>query len=369
MSLNPEALERAAMGVVSVEDADAWLASDGPPPAPPWPEDAVVERRLELALGARSPRDERLPAFEEIPLLRDVNSQPQQWIIDGLIPEASVVMLAGDAGAGKSTLATALAGHVASGTTFCGREVQARPVLILDRENGPQTIGDRMRRLGMSDGPRLRIWGGWLPREPPDPGSAHILNWVLETEPRPFIVVDSVVGFLQGSENDSIDVRRFMHGLRLIAQAGGTVVALHHSGKGESTTDFRGSSDFKASVDVAYNVSNLGDPGKLERVSLRAFKQRIQVEPLLTLEFDDEGVAEVARGAGLTYETLTAILRESPGLSQREFEQAAQSRGVSQRTFRRWLSAQVKTGAVEETRGPGKRLSYSLKGHQIDDGN
>jgi hypothetical protein len=158
-----------------------------------------------------------------------------------------------------------------------------------------------------------------------------------------------------------------MHGLRLIAQAGGTVIALHHSGKGESTIDFRGSSDFKASIDAGYVVGNLGDPGKLERVSLRAFKQRIQVEPHLTLEFDDEGVTEVARGAGLTYETLTAILRESPGLGQREFEQAAQSRGVGQRVFRRWLSAQTKAGSVEEIRGVGRRLSYSLKGHQIDD--
>jgi len=363
MSLDPMALERAAMGVVSVEDADAWLVSDGPPPAPPWPENAVVERRQELAPGAHIPRDERLPAFEEIPTLRDINAQPQAWLIAGVIPEGCVIMLAGDAGAGKSTVATVIGGHISAGASFCGRETQTRPVLILDRENGAQTVLDRMTRLAMSDGPTLKVWGGWNQHEPPDPGSAWVLNWVASTTPRPVVVVDSAVAFLRGDENSSVDVRAFMHSLRLVAQAGGTAILLHHSGKGSSTMDFRGSSDFKASIDVGYSVSNLGDPGKLERVTLRAFKMRVQVEPHLTLEFDQDGVTEVARGA-TTYETLTSILQESPGISAREFEQASRIRGVGQRTFRKWLSAQTKAGYVEEARGPGKRISYHLKGRE-----
>jgi len=306
--------------------------------------------------------------YLEIPLLKDVNARPQTWLIEGILPEGAVIMLSGDGGSGKSTLATAWAGYVSAGASFCGRETQRRDVLILDRENPVPVLTERLRRLCMDDGPGLKLWGGWMPQEAPVPGSGWVLSWVRSTEPRPLLIVDSVIAFLDGDENSSVDVRRFMHQLREVTQVGGTVLVLHHSGKAASSSDFRGSSDFKNSIDCGYLLTNLGDPARFERVGLRAFKQRIQVEPNLTLEFDasDGTFTELARGSGLTHETLVGILANEPGIGASEFELKAKACSVGQRTFRKWLNAQVRAGLVEESRGSRNRLAYSLKGRFAD---
>jgi len=354
---DPKALERAAMGVVSAEEADAWLGNEEPLPAPPWPEDVSADKRQ-----AAPPARAKLPTYAEIPPLRSVGSKHQTWLVEDLIPEGAIVLLTGDGGAGKSTLATAWAGHIANGVPFCGREVQRRDVLVLDRENPPAVVLNRMSRLSMNDGPSLKFWGGWLSEPAPDPGSGWVLSWVKETEPKPLLIVDSAIAFLGGDENSSTDVRRFLDQLRAVTQLGASVVVIHHNGKAASAADFRGSSDFKNGVDIGYLITNMGDPSRLDRVSLKAFKFRIQVTPNLILDFDSEDGAFTERnvGAELTHEILNSIVRDEPGIGKRELEQRAQARGVGQRTFRRWLDSQERDGVIVRDQ-VGKRHCYRLK--------
>jgi hypothetical protein len=103
-------------------------------------------------------------------------------------------------------------------------------------------------------------------------------------------------------------------------------------------------------------------PARFERVGLRAFKQRITIEPSLTFEFDgaDGTFTELARGSGLTHDTLLGILSGEPGIGAYDFEMKAKACNVGQRTFRKWLNAQIKAGVVEESRGPRNRLAVSL---------
>src|SRR5205823_4928429 len=152
----------------------------------------------------------------------------------------------------------------------------AVPVLFLDRENPVSVIIDRLNRLGLDDYPRLRFWGGWLPNEAPLPDSPAVIEWVKSCNPRPLLVVDSLIAFHGGDENDAGETRRFMHRCRRIADLGATVVIIHHDGKSERAKDFRGSSDFKAAIDLGFHVANFGD-GCLDRLVLRPFKARIQV--------------------------------------------------------------------------------------------
>jgi predicted ATP-dependent serine protease len=44
--------------------------------------------------------------------------RPMTWLVDGMIPEQSVVMVAGESGCGKSTLLLALADAVSHGSDF-----------------------------------------------------------------------------------------------------------------------------------------------------------------------------------------------------------------------------------------------------------
>ena len=298
------------------------------------------------------------PAIRSIPevrSIRDFANQKIAWAVDGAIPEGAVTMLSGEPSGGKTTIALAIAACVFNGTPFAGRATWRRPVLILDRENPLPAIVERFDRLGARDGPGFHYWGTWQPEEAPAPGGAIVQEWVLNCAPRPLIVVDSLISFLEGDENSANEARNFMQQLRALANMGATVIVLHHSGKGETAQEYRGSSDFKASIDVGYVVANIGpDPAVLERVRLRNFKARFQVSGELVLKFDGlEFVPEEAKADPLqTNEALLGeLLRQNPGVTVRDFQSLAAARSLGRDRARNFLKAGIQRGLIGVTKG------------------
>jgi hypothetical protein len=112
--------------------------------------------------------------------------------------------------------------------------------------------------------------------------------------------------------------------LRALATAGATVVVLHHKPKGEGS-QYRGSSDIRAGVDVAFAVSQDREAGT---VKFACFKNRLAPEfaltlrPELTLQGDftvvDGGRDENNREQ---VQALRAAISSEPGLSQDEILQ------------------------------------------------
>src|SRR5205823_6133140 len=138
-------------------------------------------------------------------------------------------------------------------------------------------VCERFERLGVQDGDDFKVWGGWVEDQPPAPDSPLIINWLTQTTPKPLIVIDSLVSFHPGDENDATETRKYMHGFRRLADLGATVITLHHSGKSDAAKDYRGSSDIKASIDVGYHLTNTSGPSQLGLMRLRAFKTRFTV--------------------------------------------------------------------------------------------
>ena len=95
------------------------------------------------------------------------SGQEMRWVVDGLFAEQTVTMVTGDAGHGKSTLITAIAHSVSTGTAFARLATLQRPVLILDRENPLPGIVERFERLGITDSEQLIVWGGWVEKTHP----------------------------------------------------------------------------------------------------------------------------------------------------------------------------------------------------------
>jgi hypothetical protein len=207
------------------------------------------------------------------------------YVVDRLIAAGTVTVLSGDSGSGKTTVATAIAYAVSRGLPFGGMATSRCPVIILDRENPLPVVVERAARLRIADGDGLTIWGGWCPSEPSGPLSEELLSWVATCDPKPLLIFDSLISYFDGqSENDSAEMRRYTQGFRKLADLGCTVLVLHHSGKGETTKDFRGSSDIKASIDTGWHLSNFGE-GRLERLRLRAWKCRFAIAPDLLLTY------------------------------------------------------------------------------------
>ena len=176
----------------------------------------------------RYPEFRRHGDFSELPSVWDQKAE-LEWLVDGLIASGSVTLIAAESGTGKTWLALAIAGPVAHGQVFAGRSVRQRKVLYLDNENPLFAVKERLSELGVEETQDLKVWGGWV--DAPVPGPQNPFTLQFAREHRGLVVVDPLVAFHTGSEQDATDTRTFMQYLRTLANLGATVLLLHHSGK------------------------------------------------------------------------------------------------------------------------------------------
>jgi hypothetical protein len=285
--------------------------------------------------------------IEDLPNLEDVAGAEMVWVIDGIFAQGALHMITSEPGAGKSTFVAAAAYAISKGLPFMGRATKPCPVLILDAENPLPAICERLNRLGIKTHEYLHVWGQWVGEDPPAAGGAIVLEWVQRCDVKPVIIVDSVIAFHPGAENDSNETRKYMAQYRALTAMGATVVLLHHTGKSETSKDYRGSSDYKASIDIGYKLTNLGDPARLTALELRPFKQRFSVESVLRILYDD-GVfrpnqSEVHKSAT---EKLRDLLMANPGITKSQFEVLAAEQDVARNQAREFLERGVQGGTV-----------------------
>jgi len=305
-------------------------------------------------------RPSLIQRIEDLPDLEQVSGTNIEWVVDGIFAQGALHMITSEPGAGKSTLAAAAAYAISKGQPFMGRVTKQRPVLLLDFENPLPAICERFNRLGIKTHEGFRGWGQWVGEDPPAAGGAIVLEWVTRCNPKPLIVVDSVIAFHPGTENDSNETRRYMAQYRGLTALGVTVVLLHHIGKSETSKEYRGSSDYKASIDIGYKLTNLGDGARLSMLELRPFKQRFSVEPLLRILYRDGTFsvdqAEVRKSVA---ETLCELLKANPGSTKSQFESLAAERDLGRNRARDFLEDGVRRGTVLVEVGPNNRKVHS----------
>jgi hypothetical protein len=308
-------------------------------------------RALSRGEGANRPT---VTGIEELPPVGEL-TEPIVYLRNPEAPIGCIVGLTGDSGSGKSTVATAW---------IRDANAQGIPALVLDRENPRPVIIDRMGRLGLADSVLLRWYGGWN-GEIPSPASREVIEWVRSCEPRPLILVDSLIAFLAGDENDAAVMRGFMNGARQLTNLGATVIVIHHDGKAETARDFRGSSDFKASLDQAFHVTNISSDGKLDRLSLRCYKSRYGFTGSLVYRYAsglfirDERIDAPAVVAA---DQLTALLRTNPGIGTKEFEDLAAKANLGRNRARDFLSNGVLAGTIRrETAGRNRQHHFPVE--------
>jgi AAA domain len=288
-------------------------------------------------------------AIADIPPIRECTNCVVEYLRDPELPRGAVIALTGDSGSGKSTLASAWAGEVAAAGS---------PVLVLDRENPISVVAERLERLGITDGGLLRYWGGWLAEPSPQPNDPAVLDWVKGCAPKPLVIVDSMVAFHGGDENDAGQMRAFMQQCRTLADLGAAVLLIHHDGKAQTAKDYRGSSDFKAAVDVAFHVSNSGPDGQLGLLRLRCYKSRLGFADTLVYHYRaghfvrDQDPTAASRNVT---EQLTDLLRGNPGIKATEFESLAVKRDIGRNKAREYLRTGVLTRKIRrEGQGSAK---------------
>jgi AAA domain len=299
--------------------------------------------------------------IEDLPNVWTLDARTE-WLVDGLIPSGALTLLSGDSGVGKSTLALALAGAVAHGTPFLGLPVRQNRVLYVDGENPLGTIRERLDRLQIAQTNDLYLWGGW--HQEHTPAGPHALSvFDFAREHRGLIIYDSLIGFHPGSEQDASETRRYLQHYRTLANTGAAVFLIAHSGKAESSKQYRGSSDIKAAVDQAYCLELMSDVDAGTRaLRLTPFKTRIAELAPFSINWSSTGGFELGRASSRTNRELVEdIIRRNPDLTGRVITGLAASAGVAKNRCEELLANGADNGWLIVNPGPRNSKLYRCR--------
>lgn len=317
---------------------------------------AILGRLADLA-ATPDGDSTRIQTFAAIPDVFECDISEPSYLASGLVPRDALILLAGEPGIGKSYLVQRLAISCALGTRFLGRECGRLPVLYLDRENPGSIVRERIQAMAFGPVPGLKIWGGWLDDPPPNLDDARLL--AIAREQKPLLVVDSLIRFHSGDENDAGDMGRVMAKLRDLVNAGATLLVIHHKGKGEAAASYRGSSDIGGGPDVVFSLSR----DQCGLLTLRHVKNRFGAEQSFCIRPDYEAGTFELTEAPATAERreheaeLAAIISAEPGINTRGILAKAKESGMPKNDALRLLqSGTGRDWRVED--GPQRSKKY-----------
>lgn len=235
------------------------------------------------------------PAVEKLRLL-DIDRMlattppPVPWLVEPLLAQGCVTMLAGREGQGKSMLALALAAAIGHGANVAGFDCQPGRVLYVDAENGEREAHRRIHGLGVKPGALVYAEANGF-------GLATdiaLLAGLIDEHKPTVLVLDSLRSLAPGlDENDSRPVEAALRPVSRLAQVKGLpVLLLHHAGK--SGLEYRGSTAIGAAVEIGFTLAwHEDDPDKRRRRRLSCWKSRPAPMPdtrWLTIEPDGESI-------------------------------------------------------------------------------
>ena len=287
-----------------------------------------------------------------------------QWRVEHMIAQGSVTLICAESGTGKTWVGYYIAGCVARSIPILGRPVRPCKVLYLDGENPLYVVKQRLIDLGIAETPNLTVWGGWNLSPPVGPDHPLVIEFARKEQG--LIIYDSLIEFHPGSEQSSTDTRAFMRHFRKLAYLGATVIILHHTGKSETSKQYRGSSDIKAAVDTAYLLEcPTQQPEELRELSMNCFKARLAPGKDFGMRFQ-RGRGFVCSDAYRTTRTVAEIIVEilttNPDCIQRRIIELGHSMGCSKCQIERCL----KDGPWLKRQGPNNSILYNLPPETAD---
>lgn len=296
---------------------------------------------------------ENIIKVEELPSPWDYTGE-LTWLVDGLIPANAVTMLSGASGCGKSTLTLALAHSVARGEPFIGRKTTQKPVLILDKENSELVYRVRLAQLGLERVDNLYVWG---PKNtPPSSPLDNAIKEFVQTA-QPLLIFDSLIAFHSGNEQDATETREYMEKFIELSKNGATVILIHHTGKGENTKEYRGSSDIKAAVDYGYVMESRND---MESIVIKDIKHRLSTgRDLIPVHYKD---GKYLPGRDVQYEQVISYVENNPDTIETAIVDALKSEKLPGNRIRTLLHKGVSVGQLVVRKGLKNASHYSLAG-------
>lgn len=209
--------------------------------------------------------DAIIPSKPLFPLVsaQELTAKPMaiDWLLKNILERGSLNLLFGEPGAGKSLFALDWAFCVAAGIDWHGYRVQKMDVVIVAGE-GHAGMRRRLKALESKYQTKApaRLSISQQPANLIDEVNAQwIADTIKATCPNPgFIVVDTMHRNMNGDENSSQDIGRFIFNLdSFFKPLGAAVLVVHHSGHGDKQRS-RGSSSIRAAMDGEFSTTKDG---------------------------------------------------------------------------------------------------------------
>lgn len=213
---------------------------------------------------------------------------PPAWLVPDFLHRGTMVVLAGDAGIGKSVLSYHLSLCLASGLPFLGLPTSPSRVLYFDEENSQRDAQAYLRwnwvGLGKPDAlsidTNLRIEHFSL--SAPSPSHYQQMIGAASEHHPDLIVIDTATPACRiEDENDNGEASRAMRALRAVRSAATpetVMLILKHARFSKDTgRDIRGAKAWKGECDqLSFHIASPGHPRKdgLRRTHLEPAKSR-----------------------------------------------------------------------------------------------
>lgn len=182
-----------------------------------------------------------------------------EYLVEGLIPEGMITVMYARSGMGKSTLMTQLCHAVSTGRPFMGLQVRQRECVYLDYENGLAVIVERLKKVQADDHAPFHIWHpGSEP--PPPPLDKKEFASLAAIRTGSLVIVDTLKACNDADENKATEMKPIFDKLKLLRRQGLTIIALHHTAKGDDGK-FRGSSVIQDQADHCLVMHKVKQPG------------------------------------------------------------------------------------------------------------
>ena len=311
--------------------------------------------------------------------LMQMEFAPTRWIVQGLIAQGALAILAGRPKVGKSWMCLQLAQAVTGGSPFLGRDTSRGPVIYYALEDSARRLRGRLEKQHALPDLPITYRTQLAPLGHDGRGEDQILA-AIDEKAASLVMVDTLASAIAPDldQNEAGVMASLTGSLRRLAQRSGAAVVavLHHNKQAAWRTvedvihDVRGSGAIPAAADCILGLYR--KRGELEGKLLSASRDAeditlaVKLDVGVTWAWHSLGDARVVARTNVereTYELLQELGEADAGTLARELGKARSS--VHETLQRLRARGLVATKEVPATRGSGKRvLYYSLESQQ-----
>ncbi|MGK2740342.1 AAA family ATPase [Tepidicaulis sp. LMO-SS28] len=242
----------------------------------------------------------------------DLSLHWPDWLIKGILPRNSLICVFGKRGQGKTFLALDWACSIAAENEWLGHQVLApsdrpnrivyllaeRPDGLLRRlhgwikhrhETGDETTTETKGREIFDAGDGQFFFAETPVRIDQEHERNALVENLSKLPPIDLIVVDPMISFMGGSENEARDMQRFIEGLRVVStELNCSILLVHHEGK--KANGARGSSALEAGMDTVLNLKGRNQYQSV--IEMTKQRDAAEMEPIIisfkALEYSPE---------------------------------------------------------------------------------